>query len=947
MAVSPSPPPPVPSTTPSSSTRSSTLTVVFAQGGSGSTCLLRPNAVVRGHVELKLIKPCHASGVRLSLKAEESAIVLGQESNGDSMRQKFQQTVITLFDTEVMVSGSNQGDNELANWQEIAPGSYTFPFALKVPNVNFPPCIPGLDGFSIRYVWKAHVESPFEPSLSSEEVLCQFMPNVLAPKPQEWTYREVVGAVMSKSTTQVNKPPTGIDVSIKMHQQVYVPGDPLSMAMTLVNNGQGKVAAIDMVLRRTIKGTVSTSYANLSNQSQTHIMTKTVECKVRSGETGQVDILTTIPPLGKYYSIPTFESNFLKVYYELLCIVKVKRSVFSGGDTTYQCAFPIPIATHNVDNPIITGRTPRWTKSRLQPYFFESAWADPVGDLPGPLVNTNCNNINTSTDTLQAVSPVIATGESIIGMSSLASASAASLLSNPGSSNAMQEFLTGGSVELHRERTLKKSLTRSKSMKDLQTPRLNGSTWRAEREQLLNQTRDLPSNNANVTQLDRSITDGASSSSNGVGKRSPPLGATTKSSTTKFSTTKSSTTNDDWQQQGQNAPGDADVVDSNGNVGYTPPPPTARPPKSAHRELTPEQQAELARKASRRILPNQGMYNNDGILPPEIESRYQPQSPTINPATNPAAAAVSQSSSTTNNNASLSKPLPRRNASLSQKSHYPQHGGASSNYIPDQDTIDTPTPTTRGNYTGVYEPTRSNTGNSFSNSGGGNDQGYSSSSRHQQDGGYPAIPERMPYQHSLPAHQQPPGVIIPVGLVSPPLLASTSPSSSSKSTRLERSPSRRDVPTTNNGLSNLSANAGDFMPPPPFNRSMPTSTITETNNGNSSYHQRQGSAGSNHVVIGNNSANNNATNNVNNNNSINSCIGNYDLARIPPWERVERVHHQNWFRPGPHQTGALQAFDAAGLTMSNLQSVPILKKTLQHPVDTAVVHSIEVEEHLR
>ncbi|KAG0316163.1 hypothetical protein BGZ97_007325, partial [Linnemannia gamsii] len=69
MAVSPSPPPPpVPNTTPSSSPRSSTLTVVFAQGGTGSTCLLRPNAVVRGHVELKLIKPCHASGIRLSLK---------------------------------------------------------------------------------------------------------------------------------------------------------------------------------------------------------------------------------------------------------------------------------------------------------------------------------------------------------------------------------------------------------------------------------------------------------------------------------------------------------------------------------------------------------------------------------------------------------------------------------------------------------------------------------------------------------------------------------------------------------------------------------------------------------------------------------------------------------------------------------------------------------------
>ncbi|KAG0312731.1 hypothetical protein BGZ97_010910 [Linnemannia gamsii] len=853
------------------------------------------------------------------------------------MRQKFQQTVITLFDTEVMVSGSNQGDNELANWQEIAPGSHTFPFALKVPNVNFPPCIPGLDGFSIRYVWKAHVESPFEPSLSSEEVLCQFMPYVLAPKPLEWTYREVVGAVMTKSTTQVNKPPTGIDVSIKMHQQVYVPGDPLSMATTLVNNGQGKVSAIDVVLRRTIKGTMSTSYANLSNQSQTDIMTKTVECKVRAGETGQVDILTTIPPLGKYYSIPTFESNFLKVYYELICIVKVKRSVFSGGDTTYQCAFPIPIATHNIDNPIITGRTPRWTKSRLQPYFFESSWVDPIGDLPGVLVNNsscNTNTIsNTSNDTIQVVSPVIATGESALGMSSLASASAASLLSNTGSSstNAMQEFLTGGSAELHRERTLKKSLTRSKSMKDLQTARLNGSSWRAEREQLLNQTRDqaLNNNNPNSTHLDRSTTDGASSF-----KRSPPLGATTKSNS------------DDWPQgqgQGQNTPGGAGVVDSNGNVGYTPPPPTARPPKSAHRDLTPEQQAELARKASRRILPNQGMYNNDGVLPPELESRYQPQSPISSPAANPAAANSNSLPSSTNNNngnASLNKPLPRRNASLSQKSHYQQQSGG--NYIPDQDTIDTPTPTiSRGGYTGGYEPTRSSTGNSSNN---GNDQGYSSASRHQ-DGSYPAVPERVPYQHSLPAHQQPPGVIIPIGLVSPPLLASTSPSSSSKNnTRLERSPSRRDIPTTNGNLSNHSATAGDFLPPPPINKSMPINTSFATsnieNNTNSGYHRRQESAGSNNspAVL-----NTNNTNNANNN----SNIGHYNLSRIPPWERVERVHHQNWFRPGPHQTGALQTFDVVGLTLSNLQSAPILKKTLQRPVDTAVVHSIEVEEHLR
>jgi hypothetical protein len=51
------------------------------------------------------------------------------------------------------------------------------------------------------------------------------MPNVLAPKPVEWTYRDVVGAVNSKnSTPQLNKPPSGIAVDIRMQQQIYVPG---------------------------------------------------------------------------------------------------------------------------------------------------------------------------------------------------------------------------------------------------------------------------------------------------------------------------------------------------------------------------------------------------------------------------------------------------------------------------------------------------------------------------------------------------------------------------------------------------------------------------------------------------------------------------------------------------------------------------------------------------
>lgn len=620
------------------------------------------------------------------------------------------------------------------------------------------------------------------------------------------------------------------------------------MATTLVNNGQNKIVGMDVILRRTIKGSFATSYANLCNQSQVEIMSKSVDCKVRPGETGSVDILTTVPPMiGS--SVPTFESNFLKVYYELLCSVRVKRSVFAGGDTSYQCAIPIPIATHNIDNPIITGRTPRWTKSRMQPYFFDPTWPDPAGDFhAAPVADI--------TPAMTAASP----GEVSVGLPSSASASTTSLVSTPGaSSSAMQEFLNSGSAELHRERTQKKSLARSKSLKDIHTARLNGSSWRAERDQLLSQTREP-----------------ASAEGSGPNKRSPPLGPKTRSS--------------NEEKQG--------AMDSNGNMGYTPPPSSSssRPPRSANRDLTPEQQAELARKASRRILPNQGQYTNEGILPPELahpEIQYQNQSSSSSNGNTKNAESSNNGHQPSSPGISASKIPPRRNASLSHnKAHQQLQSGGNNNFVAEPESIEA-VPRRDASYETPSSRARSNNSSS--------DQGHP---RAPQDlsGGYFAStpsssgPERAPYQHSLPAHQQPSGVVQSNSM--------TVSSPTGYSPQIETSPSRL---------------VADFLPPPPSNR---PSASNSTDDGGR-HHKRSGS----------NSSANHATTGIN------------STTRIPPWERVERVHHQDWFRPGPHQSGALQTFDVAGISPSQQQSVPIMKKSLQRPIET--IQSIEVEEQLR
>ncbi|KAI1319548.1 hypothetical protein EDD11_003818 [Mortierella claussenii] len=975
MAVSPTPQLPASSAPAASSpntTPRSTIALVFAQGG--SSCLLRPNAIVRGHVELKLVKACYAAGIRVKLRAEESAIVLGQESNGDTVRQKYRQTVITLFDTEVMVSGVDQNDNELANWQEIAPGSHAFPFALKVPNVNFPPCIPTLEGFSIRYVWTAHVDGPFEPSLCSEEVLCQFMPNVLAPKPMEWTFHDTVGAAVAKNSThQLHKQTTtGIALAIKMHQQIYVPGDPLSMATTLTNNGQNKVVGIDVILRRTIKGTFSTSYANLCNQSQVEIMAKSVECKVRPGESGQVDILTTIPPIGKTCSIPTFESNFLKVYYELLCVVRVKRSVFSGGDTSYQCAIPIPIATHNVDNPMITGRTPRWTKCRMQPYFFEPSWPDPVGDLPMALIQeahiaTNNNTIlpgGAGAGNGGVAAVTTSPSETPTGISSPASASAVSLLTtSPGTnSSAMQDFLNSGSAELHRERTLKKSLTRSKSLKDVQSSRLNGSSWRAERDHLLSQSREVGYSSyskANRSMTDVSQTNSANTVTSPLNtKRSPPLGPKTRSS------------NEDRHRAA--SPGGG--MDTYGSVVYTPPPPspssasTSRPPKSANRDLTPEQQAELAKKASRRILPNQGSYTNEGVLPPELAHTENSYPPIPTNVSNYGDHNVSSSNNNATYQSPSSKAPPRRNASLSQRAHQQLQGNSSSShnngtYVADQDTLEAAPRVGGYSSSAPYEfsSSRGRTNNNHNNNSSNNsnaDQGYhrSGAGYQQHQNGYSSTyqssstQDRIPYQHSLPAHQQPPGVISPTSIAtSPPLTASSAAGAATNSpfgssAQLERSPSRRDGLLMNGNISSA-----------PLSE-LPTLGRSAAAQGDESgrSHKRSGSGVSGgHSNAHQHGNGNNAitTTSTTNTNTVTVAAGStaamtMSTKVIQPWERVERIHHQDWFRPGPHQTGALQTFDVAGIAPSQQQAVSVIKKTLRGTT-IDVAQTIDVEEQLR
>lgn len=70
-----------------------------------------------------------------------------------------------------------------AAWDEIEPGTYEFPFALKFPNVNYPPSTEEPKGFHIRYIWTAQLTGAgLESGIKSSEYYTPYRPLLVCAK---------------------------------------------------------------------------------------------------------------------------------------------------------------------------------------------------------------------------------------------------------------------------------------------------------------------------------------------------------------------------------------------------------------------------------------------------------------------------------------------------------------------------------------------------------------------------------------------------------------------------------------------------------------------------------------------------------------------------------------------------------------------------------------------
>ncbi|KAI9253774.1 hypothetical protein BDA99DRAFT_162935 [Phascolomyces articulosus] len=147
----------------------------------GTHVIIRPNRIVRGKVVLEAAERMHVTRIRIKFRAEESAMVKVEEGGGDNRGEWVHQVITTFFETDWKLWGNDSSNYSQSGWDDLEAGHYEFPFALKFPNVNYPPSMEEPSGFAIRYIWTAQADGPaLQSGTKSREYITPYRPIIIS-----------------------------------------------------------------------------------------------------------------------------------------------------------------------------------------------------------------------------------------------------------------------------------------------------------------------------------------------------------------------------------------------------------------------------------------------------------------------------------------------------------------------------------------------------------------------------------------------------------------------------------------------------------------------------------------------------------------------------------------------------------------------------------------------
>ncbi|CAO3649124.1 unnamed protein product [Cunninghamella blakesleeana] len=301
--------------------------------------------------------------------------------------------ITTFFEEEYKLFGNDSTPYSQSAWEELDEGRYEFPFALKFPNVNYPPSMEEPPGFGIRYIWSVHVDGPgLQSGLKSKEYITPYRPIIVATEAKDWTYR---------TTLMRDKKQPLAEVRGKLYKQSYCPDEPFSMQLNITTlHSDCKINAIHFKFRKHHEGKMVIQQGTAFRQHIRNVIQGKIPV---NGYCGTISEEVTFDVPTRLVS-PSFISRNTRVCYDLHFSVYLEHGHVFKSETVAEFAIPLTIANLPYEQllriPDITG-IQFYNQSKECPRFFDPELDEPPEPqgLPSELIGSLTAAMNTPATT--------------------------------------------------------------------------------------------------------------------------------------------------------------------------------------------------------------------------------------------------------------------------------------------------------------------------------------------------------------------------------------------------------------------------------------------------------------------------------------------------------------------------------------------------------------------
>ncbi|KAI8098056.1 uncharacterized protein B0P05DRAFT_576881 [Gilbertella persicaria] len=317
----------------------------------------------------------------------------GSDGKGDWVHE----IITTFFESEWKLFGQEASPYSQCAWDELEPGYYEYPFALKVSLVSQCQLSPSMEepaGFAIRYIWTAQVDGPaLQSGLKSREYVTPYRPIIVSIEDKEWVYK----------TTLKEKKQALAEVQAKLFKQTYCPDEPFKMQLNMtILHSDSKITNIAYKFRKHHEGKMLVQQGTAFRENVRTIIQDTVSLTssdlTQLSENIQFDVPTRLVS-------PSFISRHTRVYYDLYFQVVIEQGHLFKTSYTTEFAIPITIANLPYDQllriPDLTA-IQHYRDSSECPLFFDPGLDEPpapqglpselIGPLTAALMSPNSND---------------------------------------------------------------------------------------------------------------------------------------------------------------------------------------------------------------------------------------------------------------------------------------------------------------------------------------------------------------------------------------------------------------------------------------------------------------------------------------------------------------------------------------------------------------------------